>query len=257
MRLFDKNYNYKITNLGVCQVNNDIYLFLKSHGKCYCVDKDLKQIEYDEDNLPEILNESTAKFYIPINAELLLEKIEVYEDKTYDLCYNEMIIMPEFTLTGVYRNQGEILQSNAIFINSKNLNECGYIDFLSHLTKKEYNKDIINTFFQLNKSKITSLGLAEVRPLFEFADGTKMSIQASKYHYSSPQEDNATEYFNVECGFPSKAIPELLPYAENPHAPTETVYPYVPVDLINEIIIKKGINKGFQEKYLKNNNIER
>jgi hypothetical protein len=76
-------------------------------------------------------------------------------------------------------------------------------------------------------------------PTIVCVDGFKISVQASSGHYCEPREDNA-QYTEVECGFPS-AVPELiLEYAENPDDPTETVYAYVPVELVEHLITLHG-----------------
>lgn len=66
-----------------------------------------------------------------------------------------------------------------------------------------------------------------------------LSIQASENHYCTPQIDNAEHYTEVEVGFPYFDFPQWFidQYAEEPHAPQETVYPYVPVnDLIQALL---------------------
>ena len=81
------------------------------------------------------------------------------------------------------------------------------------------------------------------------ADGTALSIQAGKSHYCYPREDSINgdydDYSEFEIGFPSKVIKKLLPYAEDADNPTDTVYGYVPKDLIREIIAECGGVVGF------------
>lgn len=43
-----------------------------------------------------------------------------------------------------------------------------------------------------------------------------------------------------EVGFPNQREELLMPYAEDPKTPTETVYGYVPVTLVEQIIEKHG-----------------
>lgn len=76
-------------------------------------------------------------------------------------------------------------------------------------------------------------------PAFKCADGFTVSIQASEHHYCSPRE-NVTSYTAVELGFPSEAEPLLMEYAEDADEPTQTVYPYVPVDVVLQVINKHG-----------------
>lgn len=63
-------------------------------------------------------------------------------------------------------------------------------------------------------------------------NGTQVSIQANEYCFCTPG-DNEGPYTEVELGFPSvKPSDTIMPYAADPDKPTETVYGYVPVDLV-------------------------
>lgn len=81
------------------------------------------------------------------------------------------------------------------------------------------------------------------------ADGTQMSIQASNNHYCSPRMDSTNgtyaDYSEFEIGFPSRVIDLLLPYAEDLDSPTDTVYAYVPKELIETIIKEAGGVVGY------------
>lgn len=70
-------------------------------------------------------------------------------------------------------------------------------------------------------------------------DGTSLSVQASKLTYCNPREDIGP-YTQVEVGYPSRFFEELLDYAEEPSNPTKTVYGYVPINLVEEIVNKCG-----------------
>ena len=72
------------------------------------------------------------------------------------------------------------------------------------------------------------------------ADGFSMSVQAGEYNYCHPRVDNAPRYFSVEIGFPSEKENLIIDYAENPGAPTMTVYPWVPAAIISLICAKHG-----------------
>ena len=73
--------------------------------------------------------------------------------------------------------------------------------------------------------------------------GLKMSVQASKTHYCNPRS-NIGPWDRVEIGYPSKCIPELEQYAEDWNTPTNTVYGYVPIELVEKIIEDNG---GFSD----------
>ena len=71
------------------------------------------------------------------------------------------------------------------------------------------------------------------------ADGFSMSVQASRWNFSSPR-NNTGPWDSVEVGFPSAYEHCLIPYAEEPDRPTETVYGYVPNKLVRSIIEVHG-----------------
>lgn len=76
------------------------------------------------------------------------------------------------------------------------------------------------------------------------ADGGVMSIQASEFHYCQPRRnlDSYADYECFEVGFPSKHYPELDPYQDifTSDDPTDSVYGWVPKEVIEEIINRAG-----------------
>jgi len=79
-------------------------------------------------------------------------------------------------------------------------------------------------------------------PRIECKDGFSISVQATKFAYCYPRQ-NIGDWDEVECGFPSR-IPELImEYAEDPERPTDTVYAYVPVELVEQLIDLHGGQK--------------
>lgn len=88
-------------------------------------------------------------------------------------------------------------------------------------------------------------------PRIRCADGFTISIQAGEHMYCSPR-DNGGWWYQFEAGFPSaKPSDEMMQYAENPDEPTETVYGYVPIEVLQrELDSHGGIvgrAKDFQE----------
>ena len=73
----------------------------------------------------------------------------------------------------------------------------------------------------------------------ECKDGFSMSIQAGEGHYCDPR-DNIGPYNSVECGFPSEYEELIIAYAEARHEPTKTVYGWVPVGVVTNVIAKHG-----------------
>lgn len=70
-------------------------------------------------------------------------------------------------------------------------------------------------------------------------NGFTISVQASKHHYSRPKDSNGP-WTHVECGFPSERVEELMEWADDAQTPTETVYGYVPVEVVEKVILAHG-----------------
>lgn len=80
-------------------------------------------------------------------------------------------------------------------------------------------------------------------------DGFNMSVQGSSGHYCTPRKTQ-NHYFAMEIGYPSAEESILMEYAETPERPTDTVYGYVPIDIIQEVINLHGgidVDKTFSE----------
>ena len=72
------------------------------------------------------------------------------------------------------------------------------------------------------------------------ADGFSMSVQAHDGAYCTPRRDNAEKYTHVEVGFPSERESLLMQWCEEFETPTNTVYAYVPVQAVTNVIAKHG-----------------
>lgn len=78
-----------------------------------------------------------------------------------------------------------------------------------------------------------------VRPRAICKDGFSVSIQGSEYHYSCPRS-NSSIFSEVELGFPSCVEALWLNYAVDKDHALDTVYGYVPVDVVEAVISKHG-----------------
>jgi len=84
-------------------------------------------------------------------------------------------------------------------------------------------------------------------PQIVCVDGFKMSVQVGSSLYSTPKKV-AKRYSAVEIGFPSEHEPLIEEYAETFYKEdgedvtdyTDTVYPYVPVRIVNKVLKKHG-----------------
>ena len=102
--------------------------------------------------------------------------------------------------------------------------------------------DTINDFLKrtLTNNTYGDYVIQELRPHIKCADGFTISVQASKGHYCSPRVDGDVRYDKVELGFPSIEESLIMGYAEDPDEPTDTVYGYVPIEIVNKLIEKHG-----------------
>lgn len=118
--------------------------------------------------------------------------------------------------------------------------------------------DLVNTYFRQfypPQDKIAAVsGLHGMRliegydwafPRMQCSDGFNLSVQAHYGSYCQPRESWADEYSSVEVGYPSEREDLLMPYVEDADRPTDTVYGYVPVSVIEQVIAKHG---GLVEK---------
>lgn len=72
-------------------------------------------------------------------------------------------------------------------------------------------------------------------------DGSTLSVQAGEHNYCSPRH-NRGPYYSVEVGFPSRKFDELMPYIDGvaDTDPTDTVYGYVPIEIVEKIVADCG-----------------
>lgn len=70
-------------------------------------------------------------------------------------------------------------------------------------------------------------------------DGFSLSVQATHGAYCSPRT-NLGPWYEVEVGFPSAYPDFIMSHAEEPDKPTETVYPYTPIELVDQFIAMHG-----------------
>lgn len=102
--------------------------------------------------------------------------------------------------------------------------------------------DKINEYLRRTRNVVMVNGntYERPRPWIVCVDGFKISVQAGEYLYCSPRINWAEEYDTVELGFPSEEGELIVDYAEDPNDLTETVYGYVPIDIVNKLIEKHG-----------------
>lgn len=95
----------------------------------------------------------------------------------------------------------------------------------------------INKYIQENRSPRPNRVVKEI----VCRDGFRMSVQAGPHMYSTPR-DWVDHYDEVEVGYPTQVEVRLMPFIDGRYefSPTDTVYAYVPVDIINQIVEEHG-----------------
>lgn len=82
--------------------------------------------------------------------------------------------------------------------------------------------------------------MEERRPRVICADGYSVSMQVGDGLYSTPRVYGADYYTAVELGYPSMEDELINGYAEDYGDFTDTVYPYVPVEIVDKLFEKHG-----------------
>jgi len=97
--------------------------------------------------------------------------------------------------------------------------------------------DIVNEYMKNNRAS-DWFGVKRLR----CNDGFSMSVQAHDGAYCDPRvgPSETDHYYEVEIGFPSEKEDLIMYYAEDIDNPTDTVYGYVPVEVVAEVIEKHG-----------------
>ena len=70
-------------------------------------------------------------------------------------------------------------------------------------------------------------------------DGFNVSVDASKYHYCSPKDSHGP-WNKVEVKYPFKPYLPLRLYADDKKNLTATVYRYVPLDIVCNMLNEHG-----------------
>jgi|SRR5210317_500854 len=127
-----------------------------------------------------------------------------------------------------------------------NITELGLIEnVLKPLVKQieRVDKDLywfVKVTAENNGDLLERWGCTKNRPQIVCRDGFKMSVQGSSGHYCIPRVSNVDRYSSMEVGYPSEEEPLIMEYVEDIDHPTNTVYAYVPIHLIQEVIDNHG-----------------
>jgi hypothetical protein len=119
----------------------------------------------------------------------------------------------------------------------------------------ERTMDVLNEFMKAHREPLTEAdgftegrGRTRIVDAIECHDGFHISVQGHYGAYCAPRQNDAEPYYQVECGFPSGRVPELRQYKDGEKVSDDTdmesVYGYVPVDTVIELLAAHGGIKG-------------
>lgn len=157
------------------------------------------------------------------------------------VCGNEKVYYCTVDVDGLIVNQlfcpgcGIIMRTPESDIGGKWLIEHWKKTVMRHIPDKP--KMTINEFLQ--KYRRVEHGMNVTRPRVLCADGFTVSVQAGYGIHSIPGCD-ADSYIDVELGFPAEKEDDWIIYAKNRSMPTDTVYSFVPVELVDKVLDTHG-----------------
>lgn len=106
----------------------------------------------------------------------------------------------------------------------------------------DLNSEVVNNILEKYQKFVAPFTL-KTYPRCVMADMFTISIQASSLHYCEPKEDFGP-YESYELGFPNFEDPLILPWSED--SSFSSVYPYVPREIIGQMIDNHGGIIGWQ-----------
>ena len=122
------------------------------------------------------------------------------------------------------------------------------VDIINAFFKRHYPANLSSEKFRRSAmrggmmNEYVGNSFERIFPEMKCADGFHMSVQGHYGAYSRPRDDFAEHYTHVEVGFPSEREELLMPYIDGGRDtdPTDTVYGYVPVEVVALIIMAHG-----------------
>lgn len=122
---------------------------------------------------------------------------------------------------------------------------CVFYTLERIVEEQKSSKIIIQSCNEYIKKTYNTSNLGDYRPFLrtriQCNDGFSISIQASAGHYCKPRRTFEGPYTEVELGFPNRSEELLISFMEDDCCePENTVYPYVPVVVVDRVIKKHG-----------------
>ena len=100
----------------------------------------------------------------------------------------------------------------------------------------------LNENLNMGRMGRLSKGFPDPNPCIECADGYEVSVQCQGTNYCSPRKNltDCKNYSHFELGFPNMPDELINSYAEDCNDLLETVYPYVPREVVEALVEKHG-----------------
>lgn len=147
----------------------------------------------------------------------------------------------------VYSHHQEINKSRTEVKRTYYCKKCECLFYtIEHIVEEQKPSKIIiwscNEYIKKTYRKLTpDKCITFIRSKIQCNDGFSISIHASASHYCEPRRTFEGPYTELELGYPSCSEELLIPYMEDDCCkPEDTVYPYVPVEVVDKVIKKHG-----------------
>lgn len=110
---------------------------------------------------------------------------------------------------------------------------------------KKATPELLNKLFEATKRQVkyyAGTGLDDTTgrtPRLLCSDGFHVSVQVGDGNYCEPRNSEGP-HTKAELGFPTEPMPSLYGYCEDLSCPTDTVYGYVPLEAICDVLNDHG-----------------
>lgn len=100
----------------------------------------------------------------------------------------------------------------------------------------------LNDFLNSNRTDETGMNRFFQNKRIVCNDGYSVSVQCSEFAYCKPRKSFAdvSVYESFELGFPNQVDDLIFDYADDDKNLTDTVYGYVPREIVEKLITKHG-----------------
>lgn len=102
----------------------------------------------------------------------------------------------------------------------------------------------IGNWWRDHHTKVAAAGFDDYyahAPRLTCADGFNLSVQAGSGYYCQPREYvGSGDYDAWEIGYPTQADELIIAFADDPKLPLQTIYSFVPTDIVDTLLQRHG-----------------